>query len=181
MELILSIFTHPDLALRQIRDDQTLKKFSRLALASAWLSILISLLLTFQIRPSAVSFILFLLVGYLALVLLIDFKTMWIHFVSENMGGEGKVMTLFSMLVYSFMPFHLVLPFSLFFQPMSAGFSILMWLYFILWTSILGIKSIRINYNLSLRKIWIVILTPLILFFTAMVMLSLMVASFYRS
>lgn len=168
METILGILSSPSEVFRALKEKPKIL-FGLILFLSAWSHFFLALLLFFNVSFSLTGFI-FLLSAFcfvsLASLLL---KAMWIHFVSELLGGEGKISSLFTLLCLGTLPLHLAVPLTQAGQLLSPIFTILGWILLFSWSSKLHFKAVQENYQISRAKTMIVLFSPTLLFFILLV------------
>ena len=161
MELILETLFNPSILFLKIKENRKIL-LSLSVGASAWLSFLVGGLVIAHLSISLPKVIIIFLLSFIFIVFMISIHTMWIHFISELFGGEGKAIVLFSLFINCLTPLHLFLPLSLILKNRSIFIILPILSIPIIWSKILGFKAIKMNYNLSYGKILTILILPAI-------------------
>lgn len=163
METILGLLNSPSEVFRALKEKPKIL-FGLLLFLSAWSHFFIALLLFFNVSFS--------LTGLFSLLFAFCFvslgsmllKVMWIHFVSELLGGEGKISSLFTLLCLGSFPLHLTVPLTQATQGLSPILTLAAWMFLLSWSSKLHFKAVQENYRLSRAKTMIIFFSPTLLF-----------------
>lgn len=170
MELILEILSNPTVTFQKLKANGKISR-SLLIFISGWFNFLLSLCLYMKVTLSLSDFVLIFTASSLILVFLLSLKTMWIHFVSELFGSEGRVKGFLSVIGYSTLPFHFSLPVTLIGQITFPSLIVPAWIGLLFWSSALGFNAFKENYKLSKAKSTLVALSPVLLSFAFLIFL----------
>lgn len=169
MEPIAEILTYPEQAIQKYRGRLQVP-VGIFAALSAWLHVLISLLILFRARMEILPFaVLFTASGCFILAFL-SFKTMALHFLAEMWGGKGQVKSFFTAIGLSAWPLHLALPLTL--ATRNLAILIPAFLILVFWCNALSFKALQENYKISPRRALAVSMTPSLAVFFLAVMLA---------
>jgi len=137
--------------------------FSLLIFILANVSFLVSNSIVFNF--SNTNFSLLLLFALLSNFLILITTAASYHFVAEILKGKGNVITLFSLLNFSLAPMLLMIPTAIIGKFIGVGFTYFAFTIIFCWTIFLLMFSIKILYNISAIKTFIVIFSPIIIVF----------------
>lgn len=137
--------------------------FSLLIFILANVSFLVSNSIVFHF--SNTNFVLVLFFTLLSNFLIFVTMAAGYHFIAEILRGKGNVITLFSLLNFSLTPVLLMIPSAIIGKFAGNGLTYFAFTVIFFWTIYLLIFSIKILYNISTIKTFLVIFSPVIIAF----------------
>jgi len=161
-EMALSLLDNPKETIEIIIVEKPVF-FSLIIFILANVSFLVSNLIVF--RFSNTNFVLILFFVLLSNFLILVTTAASYHFVAEILKGKGNVITLFSLLSFSLTPVLLMIPAAIIGKFVGSGLTCFAFAVIFFWTIYLLIFSIKILYNVSMLKTFLVIFSPIIIVF----------------
>ena len=149
--------------------------FSLLIFILANVSFLVSNSIVFRFSNTNFALVLFfvLLSNFLILVT----TAASYHFIAEILKGKGNVITLFSLLNFSLTPMLLMIPSAIIGKFAGTGLTYFAFTVIFFWTLYLLINSVKILYNISTIKTFLIIFSPvIIIFFLSIIFLIISIA-----
>ncbi|OGS33228.1 MAG: hypothetical protein A2474_01065 [Elusimicrobia bacterium RIFOXYC2_FULL_34_12] len=172
LELILSLIDNPKEAIEVIIVEKPVL-LSFIIFIIATLSLVVSNLVSFNLGSHSLIFQL--IFSILFVLVFVVITACWFHFVAELLKGDGNVITLYSLLNYSLLPLTILMPASIISKFVGIWFLYFSVIVALFWIDYLVVISLKMLYDISLSKVLVVMMSPLIVF-TSLVFIILILS-----